>query len=196
MHRRVALDRPANDASASPSKIEPPAIGYQETIRTSITSACRHNKQSGVHGQFGDVCWRSSPMPRGCASSFTKMSSVRLCGATRIISARVICVACRWIAGAGRWSFRSSTVHLDVDATVRYHSVDSSILRSVPRRDRRQRWVTGMPAGAAGADPCGGDLLSDRCHREDQRRSSRSARAYLGFRHPTSGPVLDRVFAP
>jgi elongation factor G len=34
---------------------KPPAIGYRESIRKAVTQRGRHKKQSGGHGQFGDV---------------------------------------------------------------------------------------------------------------------------------------------
>ena len=46
-------------------KSHPPAIGYRETIRKSVTQRGRHKKQSGGHGQFGDVVLEIKPMPRG-----------------------------------------------------------------------------------------------------------------------------------
>ncbi|HWN77173.1 MAG TPA: elongation factor G, partial [Bradyrhizobium sp.] len=54
MHLRVALER-LRDRFGVNVKSQPPAIGYQETIRKSVTQRGRHKKQSGGHGQFGDV---------------------------------------------------------------------------------------------------------------------------------------------
>src|SRR6185436_13001507 len=42
-----------------------PHVGYRETIRKPTEQRGRHKKQSGGHGQFGDVVIQIKPMPRG-----------------------------------------------------------------------------------------------------------------------------------
>src|SRR5688572_15436168 len=42
-----------------------PAIGYKESIRKPVTQRGRHKKQSGGHGQFGDVVIEIAPLGRG-----------------------------------------------------------------------------------------------------------------------------------
>ncbi|MBR1248166.1 elongation factor G [Bradyrhizobium sp. AUGA SZCCT0169] len=69
MHLRVALER-LKDRFGVNVKSQAPAIGYQETIRKSITQRGRHKKQSGGHGQFGDVVLEIKPMPRGSGFEF------------------------------------------------------------------------------------------------------------------------------
>ena len=69
MHLRVALER-LHDRFGVNVKSQPPGIGYQETIRKSIVQRGRHKKQSGGHGQFGDVVLEVKPMPRGAGFSF------------------------------------------------------------------------------------------------------------------------------
>src|SRR6202047_2319005 len=69
MHLRVALER-LSDRFGVNVKSHPPAVGYQETIRKSITQRGRHKKQSGGHGQFGDVVLEIGPMPRGGGCKF------------------------------------------------------------------------------------------------------------------------------
>ena len=46
-------------------KAHPPAIGYRESIRKPIRQHGRHKKQSGGHGQFGDVIIEIRPLNRG-----------------------------------------------------------------------------------------------------------------------------------
>jgi elongation factor G len=69
MHLRVALER-LRERFGVNVKSHPPTIGYQETIRKSITQRGRHKKQSGGHGQFGDVVLEIKPMPRGGGFEF------------------------------------------------------------------------------------------------------------------------------
>jgi elongation factor G len=69
MHLRVALER-LHDRFGVNVKSHPPAIGYQETIRKQVTQRGRHKKQSGGHGQFGDVVLEIKPMARGSGFAF------------------------------------------------------------------------------------------------------------------------------
>ncbi|HEY9521547.1 MAG TPA: elongation factor G, partial [Methyloceanibacter sp.] len=70
MHLRVALEKLTSkygiDASTRPRQIP-----YKETIRKSTEVRGRHKKQSGGHGQFGDVVVTISPRPRGSGFEFT-----------------------------------------------------------------------------------------------------------------------------
>jgi elongation factor G len=71
MHLRVAMER-LKDRFGVNVKSHPTAIGYQETIRKPITQRGRHKKQSGGHGQFGDVVLEIKPMPRGTGFEFAE----------------------------------------------------------------------------------------------------------------------------
>ncbi|WP_315765711.1 MULTISPECIES: elongation factor G [unclassified Bradyrhizobium] len=71
MHLRVALER-LRDRFGVNVKSHAPGIGYQETIRKPITQRGRHKKQSGGHGQFGDVVLEIKPLSRGEGFKFAE----------------------------------------------------------------------------------------------------------------------------
>lgn len=69
MHLRVALERLARKNGVDVVR-QKPAIPYKETIRKSIEVRGKHKKQSGGHGQFGDVVLQIKPLPRGSGLQF------------------------------------------------------------------------------------------------------------------------------
>ena len=46
-------------------KSHPPSVGYRESVRKPVRQHGRHKKQSGGHGQFGDVIIEIRPVGRG-----------------------------------------------------------------------------------------------------------------------------------
>jgi elongation factor G len=69
MHLRVATER-LSDRYGVAIERRTPSVGYRETIRKSITQRGRHKKQSGGHGQYGDVMLEIKPLPRGAGFTF------------------------------------------------------------------------------------------------------------------------------
>lgn len=63
-HLVVAINR-LNRRYGVAVSIRPPTIAYRETIRKPTTQRGRHKKQSGGHGQFGDVVLEICPLDRG-----------------------------------------------------------------------------------------------------------------------------------
>ncbi|HEY1981829.1 MAG TPA: elongation factor G [Xanthobacteraceae bacterium] len=69
MHLRVATER-LSDRYGVAIERRTPRVGYRETIRKGVVQRGRHKKQSGGHGQYGDVVIEIKPMPRGAGFSF------------------------------------------------------------------------------------------------------------------------------
>ena len=102
----------------------PPHIAYRETIRKSASQRGRHKKQSGGHGQYGDVIIEIRPLERGAGFLFED----RITGGV---------VPKQWIpaveAGVREAMARGPLGFPVVDIAVTltdgsYHSVDSSEL--------------------------------------------------------------------
>ena len=69
MHLRVATER-LSDRFGVAIERRQPSVGYRETIRKGVVQRGRHKKQSGGHGQYGDVVLDIKPLPRGGGFSF------------------------------------------------------------------------------------------------------------------------------
>ena len=70
MHLRVALERLEGKFGVH-AESKPRRIAYKETIRKQTQIRGRHKKQSGGHGQYGDVVVEIAPQPRGTGFVFS-----------------------------------------------------------------------------------------------------------------------------
>jgi elongation factor G len=69
MHLRVAVEKLSSRFQVG-VETGKPKVAYCETIRLPAAARGRHRKQSGGHGQFGDVMIEVQPLPRGGGFAF------------------------------------------------------------------------------------------------------------------------------
>lgn len=70
VHLKIACDRLANRSNLK-VVTQRPQVPYMETIRKPVSKHARHKKQSGGHGEFGDVHIELKPLGRGEGFAFT-----------------------------------------------------------------------------------------------------------------------------
>ncbi|WP_299815032.1 elongation factor G [uncultured Roseibium sp.] len=121
MHLRVAQERLAGKYGMDIS-VHAPHVPYAETIRSGTKIRRRHKKQSGGHGQFGDVALEISPLPRGEGVQFTDTISGGVVPKQYIPS-----VKDGVLEALGRGPLGFPVVDVSICLTDgSYHSVDSS----------------------------------------------------------------------
>ena len=138
MHLRVALEKLTRKYGID-AATRLRSIPYKETIRKSTEVRGRHKKQSGGHGQFGDVVVTVSPRPRGEGFEFTDKITGGVVPKNYIPSVEI---GVRDYLHSGPLGFEVVDVAVClIDGS--YHSVDSSDMAF--RQAGRLAMSEGMP---------------------------------------------------
>jgi elongation factor G len=138
MHLRVAIEKLASKFGVQ-AKTAPRRIAYRETIRKTVSLRARHKKQSGGHGQYGDVVVDIKPMPRGTGFVFSDTITGGVVPKTYIPAVE---------QGVREWMVKGTLGFPVVDFAVNladgsYHDVDSSEMAF--KMASRMAMVEGMP---------------------------------------------------
>lgn len=138
MHLGVALDRLRNRYNVQMVSHRP-QIPYKETIRAAASQHARHKKQSGGHGEFGDVHVDIQPLPRGSGFVFSDKITG---GAVPKQYIPAVEAGVREYMNRGPLGF--SVVDISVTLTDgQFHTVDSSDMAF--RKAAQQAMREGMP---------------------------------------------------
>lgn len=121
MHLRVATEK-LEGRHQIPLISRAPQVPYRETIRKSTQQRGRHKKQSGGHGQFGDVQIEIKPLPRGSGFEFTDTITGGVVPKTYIPSVEA---GVRDFLKTGPFGFPVVDIAVNL-SDGSYHTVDSS----------------------------------------------------------------------
>jgi elongation factor G len=139
MHLRVALERLKRKYGVE-AESKARQVPYKETIRKPIEIRGRHKKQSGGHGQFGDVVLDIKPLPRGSGFQFAEKITGGVVPRQFIPSVEIGVVDYLQRGPLGGFPVVDVSVTL-IDGS--YHSVDSSDMAF--RQAGRVGMAEGMP---------------------------------------------------
>lgn len=121
MHLRIAVERLEGKYQIGVER-GAPTVPYRETIRGKTVKRGRHKKQSGGHGQFGDVLLEIMPLQRGEGFAFSDTITGGVVPKTFIQSAET---GVRDYLGQGPLGFPVVDVAVNL-SDGSYHNVDSS----------------------------------------------------------------------
>ena len=140
-----------------------PSVAYKEAIRKPVSQRARYKKQTGGHGQFGDVHIEVKPLPRGTGFEFQDKV---VGGAVPRQYIPAVEAGVRDYLTSGPLGFPV----VDVSVTLtdgKHHSVDSSEMAFKTARPHGDgRSAAQVQPGAAGAHLRGQDLGAERVHAE------------------------------
>ena len=122
MHLDVAMERLRNKYKLD-LVLDTPRVPYRETVRGTARAQGRHKKQTGGHGQFGDVWIELEPLPTGSGYEFVD----RVVGGS--VPRQFIPAVDKGIQEALAEGLISGNPVVDVRASLydgSYHNVDSS----------------------------------------------------------------------
>ncbi|MGB0749744.1 MAG: elongation factor G [Magnetospiraceae bacterium] len=138
IHLRIALDRLKNRFNLEVEG-QTPRVPYKETIRKPVSQHARHKKQSGGHGEFGDVHLDIKPSARGSGFEFTDTITGGVVPKNYIPAVEA---GVREYLGTGPLGF--PVVDITVTLTDgQFHAVDSSDMAF--RKAAQQGMREGMP---------------------------------------------------
>ncbi len=172
MHLRVATERLQRKYGVAVER-QPRLIPYKETIRAGTEVRGRHKKQSGGHGQFGDVVIEIAPLAArlgvlvlGEDHRRRRAAPVHSVGGDRR----------EGLSAARTVGFSRGRRRRDADRRLLSHG--RFLRHGLPpgRAHRDERRDAEVPARAAGADHGGRCHRAERCHRTHQRHHLAAAR--------------------
>ena len=158
MHLRVALERLAARFGVTVD-VRKPLVAYRETIRDQVSVRGRHKKQSGGHGQFGDVVLEVRPLARG--EGFVFAETVHGGAVPRNYFSSVE-IGCRDGLSTRPARFSGRRCRGDIDR--RFLSCGRFLRHGLPcgGETRHGRGPAEGAAGAARTDPCRRDQRAER----------------------------------
>jgi len=138
MHLLTTIDKLKNRYNLEIDH-ERPQVPYKETIRKPVSQHARHKKQSGGHGEFGDVHIDIKPLPRGSGFQFDDVITGGVVPKQYIPAVE---------SGVKEFMARGPLGFQVVDISVtltdgQYHNVDSSDMAF--RKAAQQAMREGMP---------------------------------------------------